>query len=75
MHQLGILGCGWLGVPLGLHLKTLGYDISGSRRSKGGVSWYYPDLLFVAKKLFGVFNLDVPIRTPSFKVKSALPFN
>jgi nucleoside-diphosphate-sugar epimerase len=38
MHQLGILGCGWLGVPLGLHLKTLGYDISGSRRSKGGVS-------------------------------------
>ena len=38
MHQLGILGCGWLGVPLGLHLKTLGYNIRGSRRSNAGVS-------------------------------------
>ena len=38
MHQLGILGCGWLGEPLGLHLKMLGYDIRGSRRSKAGIS-------------------------------------
>ena len=38
MHQLGILGCGWLGLPLGLQLKTLGYGIRGSRRSKAGVS-------------------------------------
>ena len=38
MSSLGILGCGWLGVPLGKHLQTLNYNIKGSSRSKEGIS-------------------------------------
>ena len=38
MSSLGILGCGWLGVPLGKHLQTLNYNIKGSCRSKEGIS-------------------------------------
>ncbi len=38
MNPVGILGCGWLGVPLGKYIKTLGYNIKGSRRSEAGVS-------------------------------------
>ena len=38
MHPLGILGCGWLGIPLGNYLQTLDYNIKGSRRSEAGVS-------------------------------------
>ena len=37
MSSLGILGCGWLGVPLGKHLQTLNYNIKGSRTSESGV--------------------------------------
>ena len=38
MSSLGILGCGWLGVPLGKHLQTLNYNIKGSSRSEEGIS-------------------------------------
>ena len=38
MSSLGILGCGWLGVPLGKHLQTLNYNIKGSCRSEEGIS-------------------------------------
>ena len=38
MHQLGILGCGWLGVPLGNSLKKLNFNVKGTRRSEAGIS-------------------------------------
>lgn len=38
MSSLGILGCGWLGIPLGKHLQTLNYNIKGSCRSEEGTS-------------------------------------
>ena len=37
MPLLGVLGCGWLGVPLSKYLKSLGYDVRGSRTSEEGV--------------------------------------
>ena len=38
MHAVGILGCGWLGVPLAHHLMGSGYRVRGSRTSTQGVS-------------------------------------
>ena len=37
MSYLGILGCGWLGIPLAKYLSGLGFQIRGSRTSKKGV--------------------------------------
>jgi phosphoglycerate dehydrogenase-like enzyme len=37
MSTIGILGCGWLGVPLGKHLQQLDYTVKGSRTSESGV--------------------------------------
>jgi nucleoside-diphosphate-sugar epimerase len=37
MKCVGILGCGWLGVPLGLQLKKENWSVRGSRRSSEGV--------------------------------------
>ncbi len=37
MSTIGILGCGWLGVPLGNHLQQLGHNVRGSRTSDLGV--------------------------------------
>ncbi|SDL71270.1 Nucleoside-diphosphate-sugar epimerase [Siphonobacter aquaeclarae] len=30
MKQIGIVGCGWLGLPLGKHLAAAGYDVTGT---------------------------------------------
>jgi len=38
MQQIGILGCGWLGVPLGIHLKNKGGVIRGSRTTDAGAA-------------------------------------
>jgi len=32
--SIGILGCGWLGLPLGEHLMSLGFRVKGSTTSK-----------------------------------------
>jgi nucleoside-diphosphate-sugar epimerase len=37
MHPLGILGCGWLGIPLGIQLQKEGYQVRGSRTSNAGI--------------------------------------
>ncbi len=37
MSTIGILGCGWLGVPLGKYLQQLDYTVKGSRTSESGV--------------------------------------
>ena len=37
MPLLGVLGCGWLGVPLTKYLKSLGYVVRGSKTSSEGV--------------------------------------
>ena len=36
--HIGVLGCGWLGLPLAIHLKTLGYTVSGTTTSKEKLS-------------------------------------
>lgn len=36
--QISILGCGWLGLPLGIQLKTAGHDIKGSTTRKEKVA-------------------------------------
>ncbi|MEM9680582.1 MAG: NAD(P)H-binding protein [Bacteroidota bacterium] len=33
-RQISIIGCGWLGKPLAMHLNDLGYSIKGSTTSK-----------------------------------------
>jgi len=33
-HKIGIIGCGWLGLPLGAHLAELGYAVNGSTTSE-----------------------------------------
>lgn len=38
MQQIGILGCGWLGVPLGIRLKNKGFVLRGSRTTEAGVA-------------------------------------
>jgi len=38
MHAVGLLGCGWLGVPLAHHLIESGYRVRGSRTTTQGVS-------------------------------------
>lgn len=38
MQQIGVLGCGWLGVPLGIHLKNKGGVIRGSRTTDAGAA-------------------------------------
>ena len=30
LHRISVLGCGWLGLPLGEHLVRLGYAVKGS---------------------------------------------
>ena len=37
MNSIGIIGCGWLGIPLGKTLKQKGYTVFGTRRSETGV--------------------------------------
>ena len=36
---VGVLGCGWLGMPLAKKLLDLGYSVRGSRRSEQGVAF------------------------------------
>lgn len=36
--QISILGCGWLGLPLGIQLKTAGHNIKGSTTRKEKVA-------------------------------------
>lgn len=36
--QISILGCGWLGLPLGAQLKTVGHSIKGSTTRKEKIS-------------------------------------
>jgi len=33
LNKIGILGCGWLGLPLAIHLKNEGFTINGSTSS------------------------------------------
>ena len=37
MHNIGILGCGWLGMSLAINLKNLKYSVYGSRTSTEGI--------------------------------------
>lgn len=36
MNSIGIIGCGWLGIPLGKTLKQKGHTVFGTRRSETG---------------------------------------
>ncbi len=36
--KIGVLGCGWLGLPLAVHLKDSGYTVSGTTTSKEKIS-------------------------------------
>jgi len=38
MEQISIIGCGWLGTPLGEHLSNTGYDVLGSTTSENKVN-------------------------------------
>ena len=37
MKVIGILGCGWLGIPLGLDLQKKKWQVKASRRSDEGI--------------------------------------
>ena len=37
MNNIGILGCGWLGLSLAINLKNKQYSVCGSRTSSKGV--------------------------------------
>ena len=37
MNSIGIIGCGWLGIPLGKTLKQKGHTVYGTRRSGSGM--------------------------------------
>jgi nucleoside-diphosphate-sugar epimerase len=37
MNTIGIIGCGWLGIPLGKALLQKGYAVHGTRRSEKGI--------------------------------------
>ena len=37
MNNIGILGCGWLGLSLAINLKNKQYSVCGSRTSNQGV--------------------------------------
>ena len=37
MKVVGILGCGWLGIPLGLDLQKKKWQVKASRRSDEGI--------------------------------------
>ncbi len=56
--NISICGCGWLGFPLGIHLKNDGYEVKGSTRSPQKLAALYengiqPFLLEVHKKIKG----------------------
>jgi len=36
-QRVGVLGCGWLGIPLAQHLQTKGYEVRGTRQSQPGL--------------------------------------
>ena len=38
MQSISILGCGWLGLPLGRHLAQLGYNVKGSTTNESKIS-------------------------------------
>lgn len=38
MRTVSVLGCGWLGEPLALHLKDAGFSVRGSARKPGGLA-------------------------------------
>ncbi len=38
MKKVGILGCGWLGIPLAEQLVEKGFMVSGTRRSEAGLA-------------------------------------
>jgi len=38
LKTISILGCGWLGLPLGEHLKSIGYSVKGSTTSRNKLS-------------------------------------
>ena len=37
MKVVGILGCGWLGIPLGINLQKKKWPVKASRRSDQGI--------------------------------------
>ena len=37
MKSVSIVGLGWLGLPLARHLKNLGWEVKGSKRTHEGV--------------------------------------
>lgn len=37
MHSVAIVGLGWLGLPLARHLKNLGWQVKGTKRTHDGV--------------------------------------
>jgi len=37
MRSVAIVGLGWLGLPLARHLKNLGWDVKGTKRTHEGV--------------------------------------
>ena len=52
MKSIGILGCGWLGVPLGLQLKKEKWNVRASRRSPEGV-------LFLKEKGMDAYSVEL----------------
>ncbi len=38
MKVVGILGCGWLGIPLGVNLQKKNWQVKASRRSDEGIA-------------------------------------
>ena len=37
MRSVAIVGLGWLGLPLARHLKNLGWEVKGTKRTHDGV--------------------------------------
>ena len=57
-ETISILGCGWLGFPLGIHLVNKGYEVKGSTRSPQKLAAFHqhkirPFLLEVTKRMKG----------------------
>lgn len=52
MNSIGIIGCGWLGIPLGKTLKQKGYTVFGTKRSETGVH-------LLSKKGINAYQLEV----------------
>lgn len=61
---ISILGCGWLGFPLGIHLVNNGYEVKGSTRSAQKLAAFYehkirPFILEVNGKFIKGANINL----------------